>query len=167
MEYILNGLFILLTFGSILFLAFITTKFIAGKSSQAMKGRYINIVETVSLGMDKRLHLVKVHNQYILIASSNKKIEFLTSLTLEEIEDVEVSNNQTFEFKQIFDKYIKSFKAKKDRTAEHDENEGMDYYDNSSLKNNLNRLKTIARKVCSQNLEGKNDVLKDDTTNEK
>jgi flagellar protein FliO/FliZ len=167
MDYILNGLFILLAFGSILFLAFITTKYIAGKSSHAMKGRYINVVETVSLGMDKRLHLVKIDKQFILIASCNKKIEFLTALTLEEIDDGEGSNNQTFEFKQMFDKYIQSFKTKKDRTAAHDENKGLDYYENNSFKNNLKRLKAITRKAYSQSLEGKNDVLKDDTTNEK
>jgi flagellar protein FliO/FliZ len=168
MDQILSWLFILIVFGSILFLAFVTSKYIAGKSSQAMKGKYIKIVETVSLGMDKRLHLIKVDKQFILIASCSKTIEYLTTLTLEEIEkDGEADSSQTFDFKQIFEKYIKSYKAKKDRTITLDENMGLGDGVNHSFKSNLDRLKALTRKVGIQNLENKDDMLKEDITNEK
>lgn len=81
--YIFKGFLFLLGFGSILFLAYITTRLLATKAQNVMKGKYINVVETISLGVDKKLHLVKIEETYMLISSSGKSIEFLSIVPIE------------------------------------------------------------------------------------
>ena len=71
-------------FGSILFLAYFTTRFLGSKFENKAKGKYIRQVESVSLGPDRQLHLVKVSEQYMLIASSGKNIEFLSEVRVDE-----------------------------------------------------------------------------------
>ncbi len=72
----------LLGFGAILFLTYVTTRYLAGKSGKAMKGKHLSIVETISLGADKRIHLVKAGEKHILISSTSKSIEYLTELEI-------------------------------------------------------------------------------------
>ncbi|NTV91580.1 MAG: flagellar biosynthetic protein FliO, partial [Clostridiales bacterium] len=102
-------LFIVL-FGAILFLAYVATKFVAGKSGKAMKGKHINVIETVSLGPDKRLHLIKAGNQYMLISSTSKQVQFLDRVDIPEEEDESLAEGETdnniFEFRKFFDKYV-------------------------------------------------------------
>lgn len=103
----------LIVFGSVLFLVVITTKMIGTRAKYAMRGRFINVIETINLGLDKNLYLVKLANDYILLASSGKKIEYLTKVNLDESLDQEKldeedSGNKTdiFNFKSIFEKYL-------------------------------------------------------------
>jgi flagellar biogenesis protein FliO len=60
------------------------------------------------LGTDKRLHLVKAGNGYVLIATTSKTVEFLTKVELDEEaaqETVPVENGFQFDFKSMFEKY--------------------------------------------------------------
>jgi flagellar biosynthetic protein FliO len=86
MDYYLQILLFLVIFGAILLLAFYTTRFIALKAGSMMRGKHIRIVDTVSLGADKKLFLVKVGSRYFLLSSSGKNIEFIS-----EIDDIEDS----------------------------------------------------------------------------
>ena len=70
-------------------LAYVTTKYIGGKSKKASRGNYIQVIETVSLGIDKQLILVKVGEQYVLLSSSGKNIQFMTNINLGEYETQE------------------------------------------------------------------------------
>lgn len=143
---ILKALGLLIAFGAILFLVVITTKFVGGKANKAMRGRYINIVETISLGIDKQLHLVRVGEQFLLIASSGKNVEFLSNVRLDDYKIEEASeNNALFDFKDLFDKYLQNFNRKKvnesDIKTGNEEIKGTLEGDN--FRNNLNRLKNI------------------------
>lgn len=146
----LQVLLFLLAFGSILFLAYITTKLVAGKASRGMKGKYIDIIETVSLGVDKKIHLVKVDKQFVLIASSGKNIEFLTNVTLDNYEDQKKSEeeNSVFDFKTFFEKYVQANKGRPSR--EKGKNEGRkaeaDHVENS-FGQNLSRLKALTGRL--------------------
>lgn len=164
MDYILQGILVLIGFGSILFLAYITTRYIAGKSNMAMRGKYISIVETVSLGMDKRLHLIKVDKQFILIASSAKGIEFLTAVTLNDFDKYEeIKSASAFDFKSLFDKYIQAYKNKKsDKTGLNNEQDSTKKAEGENFKSNLNRLRVISERLDTQYPVGKDDI-----TNEK
>jgi flagellar biosynthetic protein FliO len=86
MDYYLQILLFLVIFGAILLLAFYTTRFIALKAGSMMRGKHIRIVDTVSLGADKKLFLVKAGSRYFLLSSSGKNIEFIS-----EIDDIEDS----------------------------------------------------------------------------
>jgi len=55
-----------------LFLAYVTTKFIGTRTNKIVKGKYIKIIETVNLGFDSRLHLVKAGEEFVLISTCGK-----------------------------------------------------------------------------------------------
>jgi len=54
------------------FLAFIMTKFFGNKSKSAMKSKYMRVVDTMAMGFDKTLYLVKVGEQYIIMFHRKK-----------------------------------------------------------------------------------------------
>lgn len=147
----LDVILFLLGFGSILFLTYVTTRYIAGKSNKAMKGRHINIIETISLGMDKRIHLVKAGKQYMLIASTSKNIEFLATVNLEADEAKsgdEPALQNVFDFKSLFEKYMNSYKDKKSSLMRQKKNDmPINQVEGEKFKNNLERLKTITQKT--------------------
>ena len=153
----------LLGFGSILFLTYITTRYIAAKSNKALKGRNIQIVETVSLGLDKRIHLVKAGNQYILISSTSKNIEFLSNVNIEEAENKtqEMPGLQNaFNFKEIFDKYTGAYRNRNENLTEKaDESAGE--AETKKFSTNLRRLRSIIHRTDQVEKDG------DDITNEK
>ena len=54
-----------------------------------MKGKHITVIETVSLGFDNKLHLVKVADEFILISCSGKNVQMLKTIDInEEKEDI-------------------------------------------------------------------------------
>lgn len=170
---------VMLAFGSILFLAVISTRLLAGKTKRAMKGQYINIIETVSLGLDKQIHLLKVDNQFVLISTAGKRVEFLTNIDMNNYGEQETASNNlgAFDFKSLFEKHIQAYKDKKsgksaDSTIKGDdgkigENAGNREFaftanGGEKFKSNLGRIKTITSVMYKQGeLDG------DEGTNEK
>lgn len=156
----------LIGFCSLLFLTYVTTRFIGGKQNRAMRGKNISIMETVALGTDKRLHLVKAGKQYVLIASTSKTVEFLTTVDLEETspeEQIVSQENVTlFDFKSLFEKYMGTYKGKKEKEPViNGDNSPPNTIGNHEFKTNLGRLRTIVQKKEFQARENG-----DDDTNE-
>lgn len=147
---VLKVILFLIGFCSLLFLTYVTTRYIGGKQNRAMKGKNISIVETVTLGMDKRLHLIKAGNQFVLIASTAKTIEFLTNVTLEDTipeQEMNSQENGAFDFKSLFDKYVNSYKTKKENKGIIQEvKTSADMQEGRDFKSNLSRLRTIVQK---------------------
>jgi flagellar protein FliO/FliZ len=141
-------MFFLLVFGSLLFMAVITTRFIGIKAQKAMKGSHITIIETVSLGLDKKIHLVKAGEQYILIASSGKTMEFLTTVTLNEAEPgTDMAESPVQDFRMLFDKYIQGFKSLKNGKNDVADNMTVGSEEEGTFRSNLDRLKKITEKA--------------------
>lgn len=161
-------LLMLLGFGSIIFLAFITTKYIGTKASKAMTGKHVTIIETVSLGMDKRLQLVKAGEQYLLIATTSKTVELISEIRLNE--DAEAENAETplgmpnvFDFKSLFEKYAGMYKNKKGGVLKPVETDKQNIRpEGDKFRNNLDKLMNITREYEKQ--DSKNG---DELTNEK
>ncbi|MDP4179473.1 MAG: flagellar biosynthetic protein FliO [Bacillota bacterium] len=133
----------LIGFGSILFLTYITTKFIGTKVSKVSKGKHISVIDTVTLGMNKQLYLVKAGNEFILMASSGKNLEFIKEIKLDEAdmdENIQVTNN--FDFKALFDKYFQNIKNKKTENQETTNNP----FSTGNFKSNLQRLRGLSSK---------------------
>lgn len=146
---VLNAILLLIGFCMLLFFTYLAAKFVGTKQSRAMKGKNIKILETVPLGMDKRLHLVKAGDRYVLIASTSKNVEFLTVVNLDEQNQKNGMNEVggMFDFKALFEKCKDIYigKMKKSGTVEEDKpdsnmNSGGDF------KGNLDRLKSILQK---------------------
>ncbi|NSW89873.1 MAG: flagellar biosynthetic protein FliO [Firmicutes bacterium] len=93
---------IVLIFSSILFLAYITTRYLASKAGKIAKGKYLNIIETVALGKDRYLHLIKVGNDFMLISSSGKGIELLSRVNIDNYVENMDNRQNTFTFNNIF-----------------------------------------------------------------
>lgn len=177
---VLKVVLLLIGFCALLFLTYVTTRYVGGKQNKAMKGRHISVLETVPLGMDKRLHLIKAGNTYVLIASTSKTVEFLTAVNLEDSAPEQVTDTgrmggqqaepatssgeeeSPFGFKSLFDKYISIYKIKKDHTDKiHGEELNADMPGNRDFRANLGKLKKIIQK---------NEIVQengDDNTNEK
>lgn len=152
MEMFFEMFAVILVLGAVIFLSYIVTRYIGEKAKNAMRGKYISVVETLSLGMDKRIHLVKVGEQYILIASSGKNIQFLTEIDLSDYEDQKDSEETTaFSFKSIFEKYAQSLVEKKNQPSG---NEADAEYaeDKSVFRNNLTRIKALTERVTRQDI---------------
>jgi len=159
MDTIFQILLTLIGFGSILFLAYVTTRFVGGKTSRGYRGKYLNVVETITLGMDKKICLVKAGDDFILIAASGKKIDFLCKVNMEEFNNhqEEEINNKAFDFKSLFDNYISKYKRKEGSRKEYAAGNAAE----SSFKANINKLKAITGKF--DNRDRKNG---DEDTNE-
>ena len=56
------------------------TKFIGKKTKSAMRSKYMTVVDSMSMGFDKVLYLVKIGEQYILMCSSAKGFEYICTL---------------------------------------------------------------------------------------
>ncbi len=136
------GIFgLLIMFFALLFLAYIATRFVAGKAGKVMRGKYVSVIETVGIGLDKHLHLVKAGNEYILIASAGKNIEFLTVLNMDDVSQEEIKEPKEFDFKGIFEKYakvLKSYPQNKKMSEEQNAGSGKKFSDNLRKLNELN-----------------------------
>lgn len=163
---VLKIILFLIGFCAILFLTYVTTRYIGQKQIRTMRSKNISILETVMLGVDKRLHLVKAGNSYILIASTSKSIEFLTAVDMDEAEIKEetVADNDTrFDFRAILEKYSGMYKAKKQKPSiSNDAGAQEGQQEEVGFRTNLNRLKTIVNtnqynKVKKDGVEVTND----------
>ena len=144
---VFKAIVFILVFACILFIAYVTTRYIGKKTGKTMSGKYINLVESVSLGIDKQLHLLKVGEEFVLVASAGKSVEFLTTLKLEGYEESGEleNNNTTFDFKEFFDKYLNTFKVKTDKRHQGESLEKSE--GDFSFKRNLDKLKEIVNKT--------------------
>lgn len=158
---------LLIIFASVLFLAYVSTKYIGQKASMAMRGKFVRIVETLNLGVDKRIYLIKAGNKFFLMASSGKNLQFLTEVEIEDTDNAADNTDENAgesnvqgayrippmknEFKNVLDKYIHlNKKAVPDIKNKRQKNE--EYKDDSNkagdgIKENLNKLKNMTKKV--------------------
>ena len=165
--YVLKIILYLIGFCSLLFLAYATAKYMGGKQSRAMRGRNISIEETVALGGDKRLYLVRAGKQRMLIATTSKSVTFLTTVELEETpeeQESEVKKREgCFDFKTVFEKYTGIYKNKKEGNPPAREGGKAGSGEKTGgFGTNLGRLRSL---VNNNTYRGKENEV--DTTNEK
>ena len=99
---------ILIAVGSVMFLAYVMTKFVGKKSSGMIKSKYMKIVDTLSLGFDKNIYLVQVGEQFVLMHMSVKGLEFICNIERELIKPTiaNTPNESTKSFGKYFDFFI-------------------------------------------------------------
>ena len=127
----LEIVFFILVFVCILFLAYITTKYVAKKGGVRYKGRYIEVVDSVAFGVDRQLMVVKVVGEFFLIAKTPKGFEMLTTLNLEE---EQTSTGKQEEARPAF----RDFLEKRIHLGESG---------NTAFRNNLNKIKNFSEKT--------------------
>lgn len=138
---------ILIVFGLILAAAYLATRFMAGKTEKLIKGKYIKVIETVMLGKDKKLHLVKIGGKYLLLASCDKCIELIEELEAVDFDNAIDTNaeQKVFsmpDFKSIIKNTLNLYKS---RVTVMKSEKNVKFKDDK-FKDNLDKLKEIRQK---------------------
>lgn len=116
MQQFLDALGLIIVFGSVLFLAYVTTKFVGKSAARKMKGKNLEVVETLRLAVDKQLYIVRAGDKYMVLSSAGKNIQFISDIDMDTnslSEETEVSEAGISEFKSLLDKYISTVKPQK------------------------------------------------------
>ena len=132
-EGIYGILYFLFMSAVILAAAYFVTRYLSRRSFNHGMNKNLRIVETAALGIDKSLLLVKVGEQYLLLASTQKNITLLSEIDPENLtlgNLAKANNNIDGE----------SFEAYMNKLEDENNNAGM-----NSIKNNLKKLKSIVR----------------------
>lgn len=154
----LLGLFtFIIFFAAILFLAYVSTKFLGSKMSRGMKGKHLKVVDTIVLGFDRQIYLIKAGEQLFLVSSSNKNINFLTlldnnSVKLTEEDIKSMDQEQPINVSNMFSSYLDKFRGLSKKT-EIETPEESSNAETNRFSNNLSKLKGIFSKINSQKNE--------------
>ena len=123
---------ILIAVGSVMFLAYVMTKFVGKRSSGMMKSKYMKVIDSLSMGFDKNIYLIQVGEQYVLMHSSVKGFEFICNIERDLIAPT-ISNTPAPEKNNNFAKYFDFFRTSSE-TSKSNENH---------VNENMQRLKDL------------------------
>ena len=103
-------IFIIFIFVVVVFLAYYSTKFIAGAKIKTMSKNNMKVIETISIGLH-HIHIVKVNKQYFLISSSKEGIRMLSEINGYDL--IIQDNTNQLPFDKQLKQYINNIKDKK------------------------------------------------------
>ncbi len=156
MEFI-DYLIYIVVFALIIAIMVLFTKYLGYRTKKLQKGNYMTIIETLSLGVNNRLILVKVEEEFLILSVSNKSSEFIAKVNIQDYKEQEEVNpfSDIIDFKAILAKnIIKSGSNKKHSSPDKKDtltNEDTQAQNTSSVKNtfksNLDKLKKLNRKL--------------------
>jgi len=106
---------ILIAVGSVMFLAYVMTKFVGKKSSGIMKSKYMKVIDSLSFGFDKTIYLVQIGEQFVLMHMSVKGMEFICNIESELIKPT-IASTPVQEGKS-FGKYFDFFRTENKATS--------------------------------------------------
>ncbi len=127
-----KAIYYLIMFGLILAAAYYSSKFLSRKALGRGSAKNMKLVESMPMGADKSLHLVKVGSQYFLIGSASKSLFMMSEIEKEKLFEAQQNDGLNLENYEI-ENY-------EDNLSNKDFNS---YF--SSVKNNLNKLKSMVR----------------------
>jgi flagellar protein FliO/FliZ len=152
----------ILAFLAVLALLLITTRILTYKSKKMMSGNYMKIVESLSLGVNNRIHLIKVDNEFFIVSATNKHINFLSKVDINNYAEEEIKSPipDMNDFKAVLKKYVTgnfSSKVKKDADILSDNDseirpQSVNEFENNEMtfKNNLEKLKHLSKTINDQ-----------------
>ncbi len=163
MGYFLEAIGVLVIFASVLFLAVVTTRLIVKKARSLTSGRYISIVDSISLGFDKQVHLIKVADKYVLVATSGKTVTCLALLEIDKLEAEETGEQPAGEginFRDLLNRYLLSHVGKRQGSGNADKSEGKASSPKAgtTFGNNLMRLKSLVKGMANKSDGGDGDT---------
>lgn len=99
----LQFLTILLLFVFVLFITFLTTRWIAGYQKSRMQSGNLEVIETTRITSNKYLQLVRAGEKYLLIGVGKDEIHMLAELSKEELVLTERSGTVQADFSLILE----------------------------------------------------------------
>lgn len=145
----------------VILILLLTTKYLAYKSKKMLKGNYMHVIESLSLGVNNRLHLIKVDKEFFIISATSKNVEFLARVNINDYEEEEIKNpiSEVIDFKLVLKKYLNGFnfgtQTKKETRVESEDilkPKSTDEIRNSDVtfKTNLEKLKHLTKSIDGQ-----------------
>lgn len=130
---ILKLIYLIIIFLIILGASYYLSKFIAKKNS--VKNKHMKIVETLSLGYDKNIHIIKIGETFFLVSSTQKGINLLDRLSKEEMDKEMMFKKEILDEnkKQFDDGYYDELNYKDLRGYE------------ANIRKNINKLKNFIK----------------------
>jgi len=118
----MDGQFLVLIFKIIIFLPFIlfilylSLKYGGSKLQKLQDGRYMKVLDRVSLSKENAIMVVKIGEKAYAVSSSSKEINILFELPKEEILHIESTKElpQYADMKELFKKHILKKEAKEE-----------------------------------------------------
>ena len=90
----------LLIFALVLILVYFTTRWMGGLQKNGMKGKNLRIVESIGVGTNKSICIIEAGTEYLVVAIGKEEINFLTSLSREQLKDFSFENDESKGFAQ-------------------------------------------------------------------
>ncbi len=149
---------VILAFIVVMVLLLLTTRYLAYKSKKMLKGNYMQIIETLNLGTSNRIHLIKIDKEFFIVAASNKNVEFLSKVSINDYQEQEIKNpiSEVVDFTAILKKYTNglSFGSKaKEKVPEPSQNENENDNNNVVFRSNLEKLKNLSNSMNNHRSE--------------
>ncbi len=160
-DYIYAIFAFIIVFGLLIF----STRFLSYRSKKVLNGNHMKIVESLSLGVTNRLHLIKIDNEFFLVSATNKNVEFLTKVNIGDYKEEEIKNpiTEVIDFKAVLKKYtnFNHSSQKKNMGKNKSEDILMQNIENSEnaqnsdliFKSNLQKLKNLTNTINGQRSE--------------
>lgn len=120
---LLSVIFCLVMFALILYLAYVTTKLIGKRYSVNGKSiKNLKILESISIGADRQLLIVKTCGKYLLLGATSHNVSLITELDKDELcEEINENNFQTMSFSDALKKVCTEKFSKKNDTLNEEE----------------------------------------------
>ncbi|WP_317367329.1 flagellar biosynthetic protein FliO [uncultured Tyzzerella sp.] len=112
-------IFLIFVFVAVIFLAYYSTKFIAGAKIKTMEKNNMKVIETISIGFNN-IHIIKVNKQYFLISSSKEGIRILSEINGEDL-IISDNNINVIPFEKQFKQYINNINKKDKKGGKYEE----------------------------------------------
>ncbi len=92
----------------IIFLLYLSLKYGGNKLQKLQNGRYMKVMDRISLSKDNSIVVVKIGEKAYAVSSSSKEINILFELPKEEISRIELIKDlpQYEDMKQLFKKHV-------------------------------------------------------------
>jgi len=113
-EVVVQLFFILIVFGIIIVLAIYVTKLVGGARYVNRGNSNLKLMDSIGLGFQNGIHLVKVGKKYVLLGITKDRITFLCELNENEIPENESSEGA----KPSFEAYLNRIMNKKNGSSD-------------------------------------------------
>jgi flagellar protein FliO/FliZ len=104
-------IFLVIIFVLIIAACYYVTKFIGGKQLKQMKNSNFTVLDTYRVTQNKFLQLVRMGNQYVVIAVTKDNLTVIAQLSEEEIIKNEDKSTQVTSFKHVLSDFINKKKS--------------------------------------------------------
>lgn len=107
---------VLVIFVFVLFLTYITTRWIANYQKEHSFNKNLEVIETLKITQNKYIQIVRAGDEYLVIAIGKDEVQLLTRLTEEQLAEVTMPVNNigvsAESFKEVFERLKKHLPKK-------------------------------------------------------